>query len=266
MDYSDRAYSFLKIKGRIWEYQYPHFIIGLKAFEKIGKSDSRVLDIGCGAGSLTALQQEKCPGFIFEGIDISKKAIKLAKESYPGIKFSVASAESVGMIGKKYDAVSISEVIEHVKDPEKVLNNIYKILNKNGVLYLTTPLEADSRTLVGKIYGSRGIKARETIGGHIQIFDEKTIKSLVKKSGFKIIDTYYNCHFLGQLEDLLYLVYLRRKNKDVLSFTDDLNRRGRLAWYFGMIAMSVAAAVRNIETLFFRKKVGLGIQIIARKV
>lgn len=265
MDYSDKIFSSLKIKGRIWESQYPHFVIGLKAFGGL-KNNSRILDIGCGAGGLTALWQEKFPNFIFEGIDVSKKAIKLAKECYPGIKFATSSAESIGKTSKKYDAISVCELIEHVNDPEKVLNNIYKILNNNGILYLTTQLEADEATLTGKIYGMRGIKPKEKIVGHIQAFDRKAIKSLVKKSGFKIIEIYYNCHFLGQVIDLLYLVNLKKNGKNVLSLTDYLEKSSGIKRDLGYIGMEFVASVRNIETAIFKKNVGLGIQIIAQKV
>ena len=265
VDYKNKAYSFINLKGGIWESQYAHFAIGLKAFAKISVPKASVLDIGCGAGGLTALWQENLPGFIFEGVDISEKAIKLARKFYPEIKFDTTSAEAVGKTTKKYDAVSICEVVEHVKDPKKVLKNIYKILKKDGILYLTTQLEGDKNTLLGKIYGSRGIEPKEKIAGHIQIFTENSIKKLVRDSGFKIMETYYNCHLLGQIADLVYTVYLRRKNAEVLSLTDNLQKKGGLKESLGFFCISIIAFIRNFETLFLRKRVGLGIQIIARK-
>lgn len=264
MDYKNKVYSFLKLKGRICESEYAHYSIGLKAFEKIKKFKPKILDIGCGAGGLTGLWQEKLPEFIFEGIDISPKAIKLAEKLHPGIKFNVLSAERAGKIAMKYDAVSICEVIEHVENPEKILKNIHKILNKDGILYLTTQLEKDRKTLLGKIYGSRGIKPKEKINGHIQMFTDSRVKKLVNDSGFKIIEVYYNCHCLGQIADLIYTVNLRRKNGEVLSLTDNLQKKGGLKESLGFLCIGIVAFVRNFESLVFRKNIGLGIQIIAR--
>lgn len=262
MDYSKRAYSFLKLNGVIWESEYAHYSIGLKAFSKITKLKAKILDIGCGAGSLTALWQKKLPNLSFDGIDISNKAIKLAKKHYPNIKFRTVPAEK---INHKYDCISICEVIEHVENPNKILKNIYQKLNNKGILYLTTQLEKDKSTLIGWLYQNKNILPKEKIAGHIQTFDRKSIAKLIKQSGFKIVDTYYNCHFVGQIEDLIYSAYLIRKNKEVLSFTDYLQKKGGLVFLLGLSLMRVIAIIRNVETLIFRKKIGLGIQIIAIK-
>lgn len=263
MDYSKKVYSFLKLKGRIWESEYAHFSIGLKAFEKIRKENAFVLDVGCGAGSLTALWQDKLPGLTFEGVDISPTAIQLAKKLHPNITFRISPAENLKKNKKGYTGVSICEVIEHVRNPEKVLINIYKLLNKNGILYLTTQIEADEATLVGKIYKNE--KPKERIAGHIQVFNRKSIVKMIKSTGFKVLAIYYNCHFLGQIEDYIYLRYLRSKNAEVLSFTNYLQKKSKTIWRLGLLLMRIIALIRNIETVLFRRSVGLGIQIIAVK-
>lgn len=265
MDYSKRAYSFLKLGGFVWESEYAHFAIGLKAFEKVNKKKPKVLDVGCGAGGLTALWQEKLPNFDLEGTDISTKAIKLAQVKHPEMKFGVSSADKIISKTKKYDAISICEVIEHVTDPKKVLNNIYSKLNTNGILYLTTQLEKDKSTLIGWLYRNKKELPKEKLAGHIQVFDQKSIIKLIKEEGFEIIDIYYNCHFIGQVEDLVYSMYLKRNNKEVLSFTNFLQKKGGIVFTLGLLLMRIIATIRNIETLVFRKYLGLGIQIIAVK-
>jgi len=42
-------------------------------------------------------------------------------------------------INEKIDIINCMEVIEHVKEPEKVIKNCSRVLDKNGVLILTTP-------------------------------------------------------------------------------------------------------------------------------
>jgi hypothetical protein len=43
------------------------------------------------------------------------------------------------VIDKKYDTVICCEIIEHTKNPFQVVNNLKKILNQNGLLYLSFP-------------------------------------------------------------------------------------------------------------------------------
>lgn len=266
MEYKKIAYSFLKLKGKIWESEYAHYLVGIKAFERLDKNNSKILDIGCGAGGLTAIWQDKFPEFKFEGVDLSPKAIGIAKNVYPDIKFKVLTAEKIPSLNKKYEAVSICEVIEHLADPTRIMNSIRKILKKEGILYLTTQLEGDKQTLTGKFFGQKGIKIKEEINGHIQLFSDRSIKQLVRESGFKIVEIYYNCHFLGQIEDLLYTLYLRKNKASVLSYTDFLQYKSGVIYSMGILFMHLVALVRNLEDSFLRRRVGLGIQIIAKKI
>lgn len=264
-NYQNEAYSSIPLKGRIWESYYAHFSIGEKALRGVPRNGA-VLDVGCGAGSLTALWKKKFPSLRFYGIDISKKAIKMANNIYSGIRFNVAGVDNIPFKDNTFSAITCCEVIEHVDSPFLALREINRVLKKGGLLYITTPLEKDNNNLIGLLYGRRGIKVKDEIAGHIQIFNKSDIKELLNRTGFSIQSINYNSHVFGQIEDLLYLWCLLYRRKRVLVVTNYLHNKGGLTWHFGLMIMQIISAVKNIETLVLRRVPGYGIQIIAQKI
>src|SRR5215203_1160992 len=102
-------------------------------------SDAAILDVGCGNGIISRGIGSK--GFNVLGIDVSDKAIEKARElnKLPNVKFEIISAEQLVNDGKKYQGVICSEVLEHLNQPEKLLNTLYRSLADNGILIVTVP-------------------------------------------------------------------------------------------------------------------------------
>jgi len=109
----------------------------------IGKEikGKRVLDVGCGDGVLSYLLAKKGANVI--GIDSSEEAIRFAKErcrDLSNLNFQVASAYELPFSKDNFDYVISSEVIEHLKYPEKMLAEIKRIWNGRGKIIITTPI------------------------------------------------------------------------------------------------------------------------------
>lgn len=82
---------------------------------------TEILDVGCGEGyTLGALRAGgiTCP---MSGIDFSAEAIELAKKRVPDATFQVEDALVVAEAGRKYDLVIMTEVLEHIPSPERML-------------------------------------------------------------------------------------------------------------------------------------------------
>lgn len=103
-----------------------------------------ILDIGCGKGMVGFLirTQRDLTNSTLIGMDISKSFLSFSK------KHSIYDKLIAGDITKKLpfkdnsvDLVICSEVIEHMKKEigEKLLNEIYRIIAKNGRVIITTP-------------------------------------------------------------------------------------------------------------------------------
>jgi SAM-dependent methyltransferase len=98
-----------------------------------------VLDIGCGFGlGGYFLFQNKTKSYI--GIDINKDAIKYAKSHFESdkVKYFCSDAEKI-KIKNEFDIIVSFDVIEHLNNHFKYLENIKKLLKKRGLFILTTP-------------------------------------------------------------------------------------------------------------------------------
>lgn len=129
--------------------------------------EKKVLDIGCGDGVLSYLLAKAGANVI--GIDVSKEALEFAKEkckNLKSLKFLEASAYKVPFGNKSFDYVVSSDVIEHLKYPEKMISEIKRIWNKKGKVIITTPIKLTEKPLDRM---------------HYQEFFEEEIKELLKQ-------------------------------------------------------------------------------------
>ena len=100
---------------------------------------SKILDLGCGGGLLAEEMYKS--GAEVVGIDASKKTIEIAKNhaKEQSLKIKYLNTDLESFESKvKFDAVICFELIEHVPDPEELINQITKIIKPNGKLFLST--------------------------------------------------------------------------------------------------------------------------------
>lgn len=102
-------------------------------------SGKKVLEIGCSIGSAAALLSER--GFDVTASDISTYAIKKARKILPHINFIVLDVDQKPRqsLQKKFDLIYGFEVIEHLDNPKKSLQNMRMMLKRNGVIICSTP-------------------------------------------------------------------------------------------------------------------------------
>lgn len=119
-----------------------------KIFAKMPvKSNGTCLDLGCGTGQASRELHHR--GFNVLGIDASTSAINIAKNATTkdSMRYVVADLESdmlVTLVGTgSFDVVFCKLVYAFIKDKLKFLDVVSKLLNKNGVFVITTPLIGD---------------------------------------------------------------------------------------------------------------------------
>jgi 2-polyprenyl-3-methyl-5-hydroxy-6-metoxy-1,4-benzoquinol methylase len=148
-------------------------------FESRLNNDRRSLDIGCAAGYFVNYLKER--RWHSSGIDISESCVKFAKRS--GLDVSQGDYLKINF-SKKFDLITLWATIEHLHRPDLVLKNAYKDLNSNGMLYIST-CRADGINFM-KLYGKKW--RFYNFPEHIYFFSHTTLKKLLKKSGFKIVN------------------------------------------------------------------------------
>ncbi len=142
-----------------------------------GKARRSVFEVGCATGFFLKLANDH--GWQAEGIDISAYAVKKAIEK--GAIASVNTLENYHA-SKKFDAIVMQDVIEHVKDPVSLLNKSRELLNDNGVIAITTP---DSGSLWARVWGKYWHAFVPP--QHLYYFNSRNLKSLLQKSGFEVV-------------------------------------------------------------------------------
>jgi len=106
----------------------------LKGFERHTRG-RRLLDVGCGDGQF--LETARDQGWDALGIDLSDAAIRLCR--HRGLNASCTDFFSEALDGQLFDVIVMSELIEHVPNPQRFIERAALLLDRGGVLYLTTP-------------------------------------------------------------------------------------------------------------------------------
>jgi len=128
---------------RDYETEAAHY--GVDILDRIaghGKIQS-ILDIGCSTGIL--LSHAKARGLRVAGVDSSDWAVSQANQRLPADVCKVLDIDSAttAHFSDTYDAVVMNNVLEHVKDPARLLGLAASLLTPGGFLYCAT-LNADS--------------------------------------------------------------------------------------------------------------------------
>ena len=144
---------------------------------------SPVLDLGCYYGRKTKWLAEHFDKV--DGCDISKTALSKAKRNNPKLNFFQCDFGKKNLkTKKKYNSIFATEIIEHIFDTQTFLKNCSNALNKNGILFITTPNVVNYSNRIRLLYGNdvfiSGDKA------HIRFFNPKTIVKEIEQAGFKV--------------------------------------------------------------------------------
>ena len=91
----------------------------------------KILDIGCGSGYLGRILHKKSKQYI--GIDfVDERKVR-------GFNFMRTDALNVPLKDNSFDIIVCNHVIEHVTNQKKLLQEISRLLKKDGICYMTCP-------------------------------------------------------------------------------------------------------------------------------
>jgi len=160
--------------------------IVLSFIDKYLQPNMKVLDVGCGIGTISLYIATK--GNEVFGIDISEKAISAAQKSAELLDIKNVCFRAVNFLdtdfAEKFDFIIFSEVMEHLPDDKLAIKKIHNLLRANGILFLSTRLERDPMhkiriRLLGKDKFDISV-------GHLRRYSKEELTQLLESNGFKI--------------------------------------------------------------------------------
>lgn len=115
-----------------------------RLFELGLKSDSTVLELGCGVGNFTKLLAKRVKRGIIEAVDLSEKSIEAAKKQLAektNILFTAADAVMYIPQNKNFNFVTLLDVIEHI--PLSLHGNLFRQIStytdENSIVCINIP-------------------------------------------------------------------------------------------------------------------------------
>lgn len=139
------------------------------------KYPNKVLDIGCSNGIFLDLYNNSETW----GVEPSTTASSLRSTAHRVINTYFEKAK---LPENYFDLVIMNHTLEHVKDADEILRKIYKILKKEGILFIDVP---NAGSLSAKILGKKW--PYRLPNEHTYQFTKKSLSKLIKDSGFKIL-------------------------------------------------------------------------------
>ncbi len=135
------------------------------------KGDS-VLDIGCGSGALITVLHRM--GKDASGIEPNQGLIDVALERDPGLHLYRASGDAVDSLGKRFDTITIIDVLEHIEDDADQVARMRRALVPGGQLIVLVPA-------FQFLFGKRDVSA-----GHYRRYSKRRLVRLLEDAGFEV--------------------------------------------------------------------------------
>lgn len=96
------------------------------------------LEVGCGNGFVLAGLHARRPDLEVAGTDLAPEGLRLARARLPHVPLVQADARQLP-IARRYDAVGIFDVLEHIDDDRRVLGELFRVVRPGGGLIVTVP-------------------------------------------------------------------------------------------------------------------------------
>lgn len=164
--------TYLELKNSLFNYRLRKYYVK-KEIEFILKNKDpdkiKILDVGCGISPVAPKYKKTTY------TDISSEAIDVLRKQ--GYNSFVSDITKIPVKSGSFDIVCCSEVLEHVKSPEKALKECRRVLKKGGFMIITVPM-----------HDKYWMKDDDWVE-HLRRFEDSDFKKLLVKVGFEEIES-----------------------------------------------------------------------------
>lgn len=156
-------------------------------------SAALTLDVGCGSGRKVGLWMQE-QGRDYLGVDISDNAVQQARSLGLNAR-TIENVTALPFSSESFDAVTCTEVLEHLFQPELVAAEMFRVLSPGGVLIVTVPNVVQwcrrvEFALLGRWnpVGDHLSVEQPWRDPHLRFFSQRAIQSMIEGVGFESIE------------------------------------------------------------------------------
>jgi len=167
----------------------------------------RILEAGCGVGRFTAPLAAHLPRGRIAAFDLSAAALSEAARSTEAggsrvaAGYAAADALALPYATATFDALLFFDLLEHLSRPEVALAEFARVVRPGGLLHGYVPCEGQRPTLHAMM-GRWVHRWTARHAGHVQHFRHAEVVDWVGAAGFRVGQTEYSYHLLGQALDV----------------------------------------------------------------
>lgn len=204
-------------------------------------------DIGCGTGFVLSAIEKEFPDISLFGSDLYMEGLNFAKDRLRNTTLLQMDARKIPF-DDEFDVIGAFDILEHIKDDELVLAQMYSATHKGGGIILTVPQHSF-------LWSQFDVAAC-----HVRRYSSKELQSKVADAGFHIVDS---ISFSSLLFPLMVASRFKKKvHSDKYDIIADLNITG----VAGAVSKRVLDFERYLISLGMRLPFGGSLLLIARKI
>jgi SAM-dependent methyltransferase len=230
-----------------------------KALKKISKelpSDANVLDAGSGLGQYTWRMSRMNQNWKITAVDINDQQVKEGNIFFSraglSARVNFATADLSTFIDPgKFNFILSVDVMEHIKEDERVFSNFCTSLKENGILLISTPSDKGGSDV-------HGDEDASFIDEHVRDgYNAGEITEKLKRAGFSSVETKYTYGKPGSISWRLTMKYpVIMLNISYLFFII-------LPFYY--LIFFPVSVILNFFDLCMDHKSGTGLLVVAKK-
>lgn len=243
LDYPLDREKYEKLMGRLWEQQkgnrfdyYSNARDDIISLMKVTNEEFHVLEVGCGTGSTLKRIASIYPQAVVKGIEVQEEVAAIGAQSLDIICGDIEIMD-LDYNTAYFDYIIFGDVLEHLRDPWRVLEKVRPYLKSGGRVLTSIPnimnAEVIYKLLKGSFsYADSGILDRT----HLRFFTYREIVKMFETTGYVIesvasrisgtSDTSIHSEFFnkllaidevaerGQFDAFQYLVVARQETED----------------------------------------------------
>jgi SAM-dependent methyltransferase len=220
------------------------------------------IDVGCGTGFVTSFELQLYETVV--AMDISRRMAEVAKKRlghFSSLNLLVCDAEFLPLKSGIADLISVSSVLHHLPQPFKSIEEISRVLNRGGFLYVTREPNSQHLRKFFEIFDQSVIHRLAEMISELHIFEPETSKlDAIGKGINSQVDVHYALGFQAtQIAGFL----LSRSFEVICAYS--------YHWIYtnsgkGLISVLLTKSNTIIEKIPLSKKLGRYVSLVARKL